>query len=85
MFYSVGGLTARPDREKDVHMNWKSIVPLRVGGVQVKVLESKNADRPRSRKRASASPRDRRCHGGHGGTVIAAEAASRNGYSTRTS
>lgn len=57
VFYSVGGLTARPDREKDVHMNWKSIVPLRVGDViQVKVLESKNADRPRSRKRAVRKP-----------------------------
>jgi hypothetical protein len=22
--YSVGGLTARPDPKKDVHMNWKS-------------------------------------------------------------
>src|SRR6185369_17699 len=33
IFYSVGGLTARPDPTKDVHMRWKSIAPLQVGDV----------------------------------------------------
>jgi hypothetical protein len=51
--YSVGGLTAREDPKKDVHMNWKSVAPLRVGDViQVKVLESDKADPPRSREKA---------------------------------
>ena len=54
VFYSVGGLTRRPDPEKDVHVRWKSIAPLRVGDViQVKVLEVKKADRAKSRKKAA--------------------------------
>ena len=53
VFYSVGGLTGRPDSTKDVHVNWTSIVPLKVGDViQVKVLDVKKADRPKSRKKA---------------------------------
>jgi len=53
LFYSVGGLTSRPDPKKDVHLNWKSIAPLKVGDViQVKVVEVKNADPPKSRKKA---------------------------------
>jgi hypothetical protein len=51
--YSVGGLTARPDPERDVHLRWKSVAPLRVGDViQVRVLEADKADRPRSRQKA---------------------------------
>jgi hypothetical protein len=51
--YSVGGLTARRDPEKDVHVRWKSIAPLKVGDViQVKVLDVKKADRAKSRKKA---------------------------------
>jgi hypothetical protein len=39
LFYSVGGLTSRPDPKKDVHMNWRSVEPLRVGDViQVKII-----------------------------------------------
>jgi len=53
IFYSVGGLTARPDPEKDVHVRWKSVAPLKVGDVvQVKVLDVKKADRAKSRKKA---------------------------------
>ena len=53
VFYSVGGLTARPDPNNDVQVRWKSISPLRVGDVvQVKVLEVKKADRARSRTKA---------------------------------
>jgi hypothetical protein len=54
IFYSVGGLTARPDPEKDVHVRWKSIAPLKVGDViEVKVLDVKKADRAKSRKKAA--------------------------------
>ncbi|HEV2292462.1 MAG TPA: hypothetical protein VGR35_01320 [Tepidisphaeraceae bacterium] len=53
VFYSVGGLTARPDPDKDVHVRWKSTSPLRVGDViQVKVLKVKKADRAKSRTKA---------------------------------
>jgi len=53
IFYSVGGLTARPDPKKDVHVRWRSIAPLKVGDVvQVKVLDVKKADRAKSRKKA---------------------------------
>jgi hypothetical protein len=52
--YSIGGLTARADPEKDVHVRWKSLAPLKVGDLlQVKVVEVKKADRPKSRKRAA--------------------------------
>lgn len=52
VFYSVGGLTARPDPAKDVHVRWKPTTPLKVGDVvQVKVLDVKKADRARSRKK----------------------------------
>src|ERR1039458_9053336 len=51
--YSVGGLTARPDPERDVHLRWKSVAPLRVGDViQVRILETDKADPARSRQRA---------------------------------
>ena len=53
VFYSIGGLTARPYPKKDAHLNWKSISPLRIGDVvQLRVLEAKKADRAKSRKRA---------------------------------
>jgi|ERR1041385_1504107 hypothetical protein len=49
MFYSVGGLTARPNPRKDVHLRWKSVAPLRVGDmVQVEIVETDNPDRPKS-------------------------------------
>jgi hypothetical protein len=51
--YSVGGLTARQNPEKDVHLRWKSVAPLQVGDViQVKILETDKVDPPRSRKKA---------------------------------
>lgn len=51
--YSVGGLTSRPDPDKDVHMNWTSIAPLRVGDViEVRILETGKVDRARSRTKA---------------------------------
>jgi hypothetical protein len=53
VFYSVGGLTARPNPKKNVHVRWKSVAPLKAGDViQVKILETAKADPPRSRKRA---------------------------------
>lgn len=59
IFYSVGGLTGRRKPETDVHVRWKSVEPLAVGDVvQIRVLESKIADRSKSRKRAKRnSPR----------------------------
>jgi|ERR1041385_6676690 hypothetical protein len=52
--YWVGGLTARRDPKKDVHVNWKSSAPLQVGDViEVKVLETEEADRARSRTKAN--------------------------------
>lgn len=60
VFYSVGGLTARPDPEKDVHVRWKSIAPLKVGDmIQVKVVDVKKADRAKERIKASTSKRDK--------------------------
>lgn len=54
VFYSVTGLTARRDPEKDVHVRWQSVEPLRVGDVvQVKILDSTKADRPKSRVKAA--------------------------------
>jgi hypothetical protein len=54
VFYSVGGMTARPDAEKDVHVRWRSIAPLHVGDIlEVKVLDVKKADRPKSRRKAA--------------------------------
>jgi hypothetical protein len=53
IYYSVGGLTSRPDPKKDVHVNWKSIAPLKVGDViQVRILETMKVDRAVSRKKA---------------------------------
>ena len=53
IFYSVGGLTARPDPTKDVHMRWKSVAPLKVGDViQVEVVETDKPDRAKSRTKA---------------------------------
>jgi hypothetical protein len=51
--YSVGGLTSRPNAKQDVHLRWKSIAPLRLGDVvQVKVVETDNVERAKSRTRA---------------------------------
>jgi hypothetical protein len=53
VFYSIGGLTGRPNPKKNVHFRWKSISPLVVGDVvEIKVLEAKKADRPKSRIKA---------------------------------
>src|SRR5690606_16046675 len=51
--YSVGGLTSRHDPQKDVHLRWKSVAPLRVGDVlQVRIIEREKADRATSRQKA---------------------------------
>jgi len=51
--YSVGGLTARPDPEKDVHVKWKAVAPLQVGDVlEVRILETEKVDRATSRTKA---------------------------------
>jgi hypothetical protein len=53
VFYSVGGLTSRPDPTKDVHLRWKFVAPLRIGDrLEIKILEVKKADRPKSWKKA---------------------------------
>ena len=52
IYYSVGGLTSRPEPWKDVHVNWKSVAPLKVGDViQVRILETRKVDRAKSRKK----------------------------------
>ena len=49
IFYSVGGLTARPDPTTDVHKRWKSIDPLKLGDtILIRVVETQKADRPKS-------------------------------------
>lgn len=51
--YTVGGLTARGNPDKDVHLRWKSLEPLKIGDViEVRVLETEKVDRPTSRKKA---------------------------------
>ena len=51
--YSVGGLTSRPDPDKDVHVRWKSVAALKVGDViEVRVLETEKVDRATSRTKA---------------------------------
>ena len=61
VFYSVGGLTSRPDPEKDVHMNWRSVEPLKVGDViQVTIVETDKPDRPRSRTKAKSGKANKR-------------------------
>ena len=60
VFFSVGGLTRRGDSNTDVHVRWKSNVPIRVGDVvEVKVLEADEADRASSRRSAAR----KRAHG----------------------
>lgn len=59
IYYSVGGLTSRPDPEKDVHVDWKSVEPLKVGDlIQVEIVETKKVDRAARRKKHV--PRKRR-------------------------
>lgn len=52
--YSVTGLTSRPDADKDVHLRWKSVAPLKIGDViEVRILETGRVDRATSRARAN--------------------------------
>lgn len=52
--YSVGGLTSRPAPGNDVHLSWKSVMPLKVGDViEVRILETKKVDRATSRIKAN--------------------------------
>ena len=45
IFYSLAGLTERENADDNVHMRWKSVVPLQVGDViEVRVLETENVD-----------------------------------------
>jgi hypothetical protein len=54
--YSVGGLTSRPDADKNVHAFWESSAPLKVGDViENKVLETDNVDCPKSQTKAVRS------------------------------
>jgi hypothetical protein len=54
--YSIAGLTSRADPNKNVHVKWTSIAPLRTGDViQVRVIETERADRAKSR--TTANPR----------------------------
>lgn len=49
----VGGLTGRLDESRNVHLDWTSFVDLSVGDVvQIKVIDVRKADRPRSRRSA---------------------------------
>ena len=51
--YFVGGLTGRPDRNKDVHLRWQSAAALKVGDVvEVRILETQKVDRAKSRIKA---------------------------------
>jgi len=51
--YSVGGLTSRPDPNKDVHLRWQSVAPLKIGDViEVRILETEKVDRASSRTKA---------------------------------
>jgi hypothetical protein len=51
--YSVGGLTSRPNPDKDVHLRWKSVAPLKVGDIlEVRILETEKVDRATSRLKA---------------------------------
>jgi hypothetical protein len=51
--YSVGGLTSRADPDKDVHVRWKTVTPLKVGDViEVRILETEKVDRATSRIKA---------------------------------
>jgi hypothetical protein len=55
--YSVGGLTARPDPNKDVHLRWESVTPLKIGDViEVRILETGKVDRAKSRTKAKRKP-----------------------------
>ena len=61
LFYSVGGLTRRRDPKKDVHFSWKSVGRLRLGdSLEVKIVEVRRADRPKSRKKAERNRAKRR-------------------------
>lgn len=55
-YYHIGGLTSRRDPNKDVHLNWKLLSPLKLGDtVQIRIVEVKKADRPK--RRSQAKPR----------------------------
>ncbi|MFO1021434.1 MAG: hypothetical protein U0903_12165 [Planctomycetales bacterium] len=57
-FYSVGGLTSRKAPTTDVHVRWKSTAPLQLGDViEVQIMDVTKADRPKSRKKATKSPK----------------------------
>ena len=58
LHYSVSGLTRRRDPDRDVHLSWKSVRRLRVGdSLQVRVVEVRKADRPKSQVSAKEARR----------------------------
>ena len=43
----LGGLTAKKDRSKDVHLNWIPHIPLKVGDeIKIRIVEAAKADKP---------------------------------------
>jgi hypothetical protein len=60
--YHVGGLTSRSDPTKDVHLRWQKFRALKIGDViQIRVLETAQADGPKSRTKAKR-PKAKRMH-----------------------
>ena len=53
LFYSVGGLTSRPNPRADVHVDWQSVEPLKIGDkIEIRIIETDRADRARSKRKA---------------------------------
>ena len=57
----LGGLTAKKDRSKDVHLDWIPHIPLKVGDeIKIRIVESAKADKPVKRpKRVDRTARDK--------------------------
>ena len=54
----IGGLTARQDPTKDVHIRWNKTTFLKNGDViEVRILETDKVDRPTSRSKATKKKR----------------------------
>lgn len=52
--YSVGGLTSRPNSDKDVNLTCKAVAPLKIGDViEIKIVETKKVDRATTRFKAN--------------------------------
>jgi hypothetical protein len=57
----LGGLTAKKDRSKDVHLNWIPHTPLKVGDeIKIRIVEAAKADKPVKRpKPVNRAARDK--------------------------